>query len=130
MSDFNYNETIEYIDGTYDKNFSEAQKWALSHFTTFEEDMSKRDLPKRYFVIGDEPKPYVPTEDEMKQEVRGVRDSYLLSTDFTQLVDAPLSDEEKETYRKYRQYLRDYTNQENWWEENPKTFNEWNIDNL
>lgn len=72
-------------------------------------------------------KGYAPqeTEDELKQKVRDVRNEYLQYYDFTQLDDAPFTDEEKVVYAEYRQYLRDYTNTENWWLNNPKTFEEW-----
>lgn len=72
-----------------------------------------------------EEEPYVPTEDEQKENVRRVRDWYLQQTDFTRLDDAPLSDEEREQYKAYRVYLRDYTLEDNWWLTNPKTFEEW-----
>lgn len=66
-----------------------------------------------------------PSIDELKAKVRAVRDSYLQETDFTQLPDAPFTTEEKAQYAQYRQYLRDYTEGENWWLNNPKTFEEW-----
>lgn len=40
--EFNYNQTIEYIDGTRDLIFESAQKWAREHNTTFLEDVKKR----------------------------------------------------------------------------------------
>lgn len=123
--EFNYNDIIEYIDCTYDLNFEDAKHWAIDHNTTFEELMDRRDLPKRYFQIGDEPQPYVPTEDEMKENVKMIRNIYLQQTDFTQLSDAPFTVEEKAEYSEYRKYLRDYTEEENWWLQNPKTFEEW-----
>ena len=64
----NYNDVIEYIDGTYDENFEAAKKWAKEHGTTFEEDLSKRELPKRYFVIGGEPEPIPEPEPEVPHE--------------------------------------------------------------
>lgn len=66
-----------------------------------------------------------PSIDELKSQVRAVRDSYLEETDFTQLPDAPFTTEEKAQYAQHRQYLRDYTEGENWWLQNPKTFEEW-----
>lgn len=72
-----------------------------------------------------DPEPYVPTEDEQKANVRRVRDYYLQQTDFTRLDDAPITEEEREQYKAYRVYLRDYTLEENWWLANPKTFDEW-----
>lgn len=71
----------------------------------------------------------VPTVDELKAQVRAVRDIYLQEYDFTQLPDAPFTEEEKAEYAAYRQYLRDYTTLNNWWEQNPLTFNEWQENN-
>ena len=68
-----------------------------------------------------------PTEDELKANVRSVRDSYLQHYDFTQLPDAPFNEVEKTQYADY-QYLRDYTENENWWLANPKTFEEWSAE--
>ena len=65
------------------------------------------------------------SEETLKNIVRSVRDSYLQETDFTQLPDAPFTTEEKAQYAQYRQYLRDYTEGENWWLENPMDFNSW-----
>lgn len=73
----------------------------------------------------DEPKPYEPTEEEKREQVRGYRNWLLQSTDFSQLDDVPLDDAEKAIYREYRQYLRDYTNGENWWKENPMEYKDW-----
>lgn len=36
-----------------------------------------------------------------------------------------LSEEDKLELGKYRKYLRDYTDEENWWERNPLTLEEW-----
>lgn len=60
-----------------------------------------------------------------EQEVRAVRNSYLQATDIYMLIDFPISADEREEYKAYRQYLRDYTTQENWWEEEPMDFNTW-----
>ena len=152
MTNFTYNQTIEYIDGTRDLNFEAAQRWAREHGTSFEEDVSKREpyeqeheetymnpttgadevrlvktpTLKRFWVIGNEPKPYIPTEDELKVQVRNVRNWYLQQTDKVMLVDYPITDDERGLYRQYRVYLRDYTLSENWQESNPLKFEEWN----
>lgn len=60
-----------------------------------------------------------------KEQVRAVRNSYLQATDIYMLVDFPISDEAKSAYKTYRQYLRDYTAQEDWWENEPETYEEW-----
>ena len=158
---FAYNQTIEYIDGTRDLNFEAAQKWAREHGTSFEEDVTKREpyeqeheetymnpttgetevktvsspTIKRFFVIGDEPKPYVPTEDELKVQVRTVRDNYMQTTQ--NRIDRYRNQKElgiettdtEEVFKQlleYTQYLRDYPNGENWWEIEPLKFEEWN----
>ena len=73
-----------------------------------------------------EPEPYMPTIEEKQAQVRSQRDYMLQKTDFTQLSDAPLSEQEKALYVNYRQYLRDYTKLDNWYEQTPLGFNEWN----
>ena len=151
MTNFAYNQTVEYIDGTRDLNFEAAQRWAQEHGTTFVEDVSKREpyeqeheetymnpttgadevrlvktpTLKRFWVIGDEPKPYVPTEDELKARVRAVRNQYLEQTDKYMITDYPISDEERELYKQYREYLRTYPECRDWYKANPKTYDEW-----
>ncbi len=128
MTDFNYEQIIEYYDGTLDRNFTDARKWALNHYTTFEELVDRRDLPKRYFQIGKEPVqpvPPEPTEDDLKIAIRTERNTILKETDFTQLADAPFTEEEKASYREYRQYLRDFTEQDDWWHKTVKSYEEW-----
>lgn len=64
--------------------------------------------------------------------VRGVRNQYLV--DYVDgavsnpLRWADMSQELKDMYTNYRQYLLDYTETENWWEQNPKTLDEWRED--
>lgn len=64
-----------------------------------------------------------------KDQVRAVREQY-----FDEYVDfyqsKPLYWEEidetlKQDIADYRNYLKDYTKEENWWEKNPLTFDEW-----
>ena len=63
---------------------------------------------------------------ENKQKsIRATRNSYLQATDIYMLVDFPVTDVEREEYKAYRQYLRDYTLGEDWWEQEPKSFSEW-----
>lgn len=133
MTNYTYNQTIEYIDSTRDLNFEAARKWAHEHGATFEEDVSARTkldgVLKRYFTIGDEPQPYTPPEpsdEEKKSQVRSVRNQYLEQTDkYVALSDFPITDEERESYKAYRVYLRDYTLEDEWWLEMPKTYEAW-----
>lgn len=120
-----YNDRVEYIDGTFDENFNNARQWAKEHNTTFLEDIRLRDLPKRVFVIGPKPVKPEPTVEEMMLKVRAVRNDYLQDTDRYMLEDYPITPEEKELCKQYRQYLRDYTEQEEWWLQNPLTFEDW-----
>ena len=160
MKNFNFNEIIEYIDGTRDLNFEAAQKWAREHGTSFEEDVAKREpyeqeheetyinpttgadevrlvktpTLKRFWVIGDEPKPYAPTDDELKVQARDIRDKYMQTTQ--NRIDRYRNQKElgiettdtEEVFKQlleYTQYLRDYPNGENWWVKNPMVFDEW-----
>ena len=63
--------------------------------------------------------------EQKKADVRSIRNQYLADTDKYMITDFPISEEEKDNYKSYRQYLRDYTEQESWLESNPKTFEEW-----
>ena len=60
-----------------------------------------------------------------EQEVRATRNSYLETSDKYMLIDFPISEEERAAYKEYREYLRDYPIQEEWWKAEPKTFEEW-----
>ena len=124
MTEFNYNQTIEYIDGTRDLNFEAARKWARENGATFEEDIDARvtvgGVLKRYFIIGSEPEkpapiepPPVPepTQEEKEITARNERNLRLTFTDWTQLPDAPLTAEQKAAYAVYRQALRDVPEQ-------------------
>lgn len=82
------------------------------------------------------------TEEEQKQadlenkqkSVRAVREQYFADyVDFYQskpLYWEELDEEFKQQVSDYRNYLKDYTKQENWWESNPLTFEEWKNANL
>ena len=63
--------------------------------------------------------------EQHNEQVRSVRNQYLEQTDKFMLVDYPITEEERELYKQYRTYLRDYTLSENWWEHSPKTLEEW-----
>ena len=60
-----------------------------------------------------------------EQEVRAVRNQYLADTDKYMIADFPISDEEREKYKAYRTYLRDFTKEPDWFEKNPLNFDEW-----
>ena len=41
------------------------------------------------------------------------------------IADYPITDEERELYKKYREYLRTYPECQDWYKANPKTYEEW-----
>lgn len=52
-----------------------------------------------------------PTTDELAAQKRAERDALLAQTDKYMLPDLPITDEEREQYKAYRQYLRDLPEQ-------------------
>lgn len=68
-------------------------------------------------------------QSEKEQEVRAVRSEYFDKyIDFYQskpLYWEELDEETKQYISEYRIYLKDYTKDENWWEQNPMTYEEW-----
>lgn len=66
-----------------------------------------------------------PSKEILQDQVRNIRNELLKSTDIYMLSDYPLEDGEKENYKNYRQYLRDYTKTEEWYLNSPLTFEEW-----
>lgn len=68
------------------------------------------------------------SETDKQTRVREIRDNALEQTDKYMIVDFPISDENYETMKEYRQYLRDYTKQKDWWKSLPMTFDEYIAD--
>lgn len=64
-----------------------------------------------------------------KEQVRAVREQYFAEyVDFYQskpLYWEEMTEEEKQDIAEYRNYLKDYTKEDNWWEQNPLTFEQW-----
>ena len=64
--------------------------------------------------------------EQRKEQVRSVRNRYLEETDkYVALSDYPITDDERELYKKYRTYLRTYPECRDWYKANPKTYYEW-----
>ena len=73
---------------------------------------------------------FLPETDEkvielQKTQIRSKRDSVLQKTDKFMISDYPISEDERQKIKLYREYLRDYTLIENWWQQEPNTFEEW-----
>ena len=71
------------------------------------EELAKREAYNGEYTIEEEPEPPMTAE-----EVRAKRDRLLAETDWTQVLDAPISTKCREEFRVYHQELRDVTEQE------------------
>ena len=63
--------------------------------------------------------------EQRKEQVRAVRNPYLEQTDKYMITDYPVTDDERELYKQYREYLRTYPECQEWYKANPKTYEEW-----
>ena len=68
------------------------------------------------------------SETDKQNRVREIRNQMLDESDKYMISDFPLTDEERVQMGLYRQYLRDYTKQDNWWENVPFGFADWRAD--
>lgn len=139
MTEYTYNQRIEYIDGTRDLNFEAARRWAAEHGAAFEEDVATRKTVggklMRYFVIGSEPAPVPePTVAELQARKRAERDARMSVTQdridrYRNQIEAGFAPtDDAETFKallRYAQYLRDFTAAENWWTASVLFFEEW-----
>ena len=62
---------------------------------------------------------------QRKEQVRSIRNQYLEQTDKYMIADYPITDDERELYRQYREYLRHYPEQADWYKQNPLDFENW-----
>ena len=69
--------------------------------------------------------PPEPSVEEKEARVRQVRNQYLEHTDKYMITDYPISNDERELYKQYREYLRTYPECQDWYKANPKTYDEW-----
>lgn len=86
---------------------------------------------EQYAEVVPQPEPYVPTIEEKSELVRQVRNQMIDDTEWR----ISRNNDERElgleetddrvSLLEYRQYLRDYTKQENWYEQNPLDFDSW-----
>lgn len=90
-----------------------------------EHQISDYTMVEGEYLLNDDP---VAIEYE-KNRIRELRNSYLVLF-VDPVVSNPLrwadmTEEEKQQYADYRRYLLDFTTQEDWWKNTPKTFEEW-----
>lgn len=87
-------------------------------------EIEPKDGVRQYQIIAI-PEPPV---EELQVKIRAIRNAVLDATDkYVSVPDFPIDDDTRNQYIEYRQYLRDYTEIENWWLTNPLTFEEWVI---
>jgi hypothetical protein len=102
----------------------ELENCPCVEFTQIVETQEPVEMVSGTYCVGEE------TIKVAKQAfVRDVRNSYL-ETYIDPVVSNPLrwadlSPEEQQQYADYRRYLLDYTTDENWWEQDPLTFDDW-----
>lgn len=66
-----------------------------------------------------------PTTEELSAQKRAERDSLLVETDKYMLSDFPITDEKREQYKAYRQYLRDLPEQAGFPNVDVLSFGDW-----
>lgn len=66
-----------------------------------------------------------PTVKEKQDGIRSLRNHYLNETDKVFMPDFPIDMAGRESYKLYRQYLRDYTQSPDWWESEPLKYDDW-----
>ena len=111
-----------------EKDYTDAAIWCNQNGMTMcevfpDKGENGKEASSRLFEIIHTPEP----DDEEKQKsVRNVRNLYLNDTEKYMMPDYPIDAELREKIKTYRQYLRDYTLQNGWQEENPEPFERWN----
>lgn len=86
---------------------------------------------EQYAKAVSQPEPYVPTIEEKSELVRQVRNKMIGSFEWrisrnNDERELKLTEtDNRELLLKYREYLRNYTKEEYWYEQNPMNFEEW-----
>ena len=78
--------------------------------------MTQMDVEQAYnggwYVAGYAPQKPEPTKEEILAEKRALRNKYLESSDKYMLADFPITSTERNKWKEYRVYLRDFFNEE------------------
>lgn len=93
------------FEGTYPP---EAAAWCNSRGDCYIEEIDASEDGTRRFQIVKSPEP---TADELEEQARQKRDSLISQTDYLLMADYPISAEDLEAVKKYRQALRDVPQQ-------------------
>ena len=104
MIDLQLNEGEQYINGSYpDDQFYISRKSAKAKPPKPNDDYEWNPKTKKWV--------YTKTEADFATEAIYKRNHLLFMSDWTQGLDSPLSDEDREAWQVYRQHLRDITQQ-------------------
>lgn len=112
----------------YENGLHEITDLKDKHLVLTDEEVAKINSGMTCEIEDEKYKIYF-TDEQKQNNVRNIRDSYLKTyVDYYQ--EKPLLWEELDKKKKdkiiaYRKYLLDYTNTGNWYEQNPKTFEEY-----
>lgn len=92
--------------------------------------MTEMDVEQAYngqwYIAGYAPVEPEPTVEELQARIRSIRNYLLNDTDkYVSVPDFPIDENTRNQYIEYRQYLRDYTKNENWWLSEPLVFDAW-----
>ena len=85
----------------------------------------KSSLPEGEYLPDTDEKAIEFQKAKKSNQVRRIRNQYLEETDKYMILDYPISDDERLSYKNYREYLRDYTENDQWWESNPLVYEDW-----
>lgn len=99
------------------ENYTDAANWCNTH----PEERATISQVEGQYVITRIPDP---TAEEIAADKRAHRNALLAATDKFMVVDFPITEEERENYKKYRQYLRDLTKLDSWPNVEIKAFEE------
>lgn len=120
-----------YLEKNGEILFADDDRQRLENTIGFLPQFSDGDIREGELAVGYDGKFYLPDrvpEKPLAQkaaEVREVRDRLLASSDKMMLNDYPITDEKRQQYRQYRQYLRDLPAREGFPELEVKTFEQW-----
>lgn len=89
----------------------------------YEDEEYEEEVLVRYYQIVEIP---APTTEELSAQKRAERDNLLAQTDKYMLSDFPITDEKREQYKAYRQYLRNIPEQSGFPEVELLSFEDWN----
>ena len=94
----------------------ETKEVSIALGSKFPSDYKEMDVERSYncnwYVTGYAPEKPEPTKEEILAEKRIIRNKYLQDSDKYMLQDFPITSIEKNKWKEYRVYLRDFFNEE------------------